>query len=49
MGLTFLMKVIDPFNNRYILVTRLREILDNIMESEESIIYTDSICKYFKR
>ena len=35
MGLTFLMKVIDPFNNRYILVTRLREILDNITESEE--------------
>ena len=49
MGLTFLMKVIDPSNNGYILVTRLREILENIMKSEESNIYTDSICKYFKR
>ena len=31
MGLNFLHKIIDPFNNGYIETIKLREILDNIM------------------
>lgn len=49
MGQIFLQKIIDPFNNGFIELIKLREILDNIMSVEDQNIYTDSICKYFRR